>query len=84
MQTDTVYYNDVELIIQYEYNKYIPAKISGPPEQCYPAEGGDVEILSIWLEDTDISELLHDDVYKKTQDILEVRCQEAQNSSDYY
>ncbi len=40
------------------WEAYIPAKISGPPENCYPAEGGegDWEILDTrgrpaqWLE----------------------------------
>ena len=40
------------------WEPYIPAKISGPPENCYPAEGGygDWEILDTrgrpapWLE----------------------------------
>lgn len=27
-----------------QYNDIIPAKISGPPENCYPAEGGEVEV----------------------------------------
>jgi hypothetical protein len=41
-----------------DYEAYTPAYISGPPENCYPAEGGygDYEILdrkgyrALWLE----------------------------------
>lgn len=40
------------------WDKYIPAYVSGPPEHCYPAEGGcgDWEVLDMrgrraaWLE----------------------------------
>src|SRR3989304_407600 len=28
---------------------YVPAKISGPPENCYPAEGGNAEDVSLEL-----------------------------------
>lgn len=30
-----------------DYEAYVPARVSGPPEYCYPAEGGvaDYEIL---------------------------------------
>ena len=28
-------------VLSWDY--YIPAKVSGPPEYCYPAEGGDGE-----------------------------------------
>lgn len=26
-----------------DYEPYVPAKLSGPPEDCYPAEGGSAE-----------------------------------------
>jgi hypothetical protein len=26
------------------YEPYVPARISGPPEDCYPAEGGSVDV----------------------------------------
>lgn len=26
---------------------FVPAKISGPPENCYPAEGGEVEDIEV-------------------------------------
>lgn len=39
--------NEVEITITFrvKYSKtpLIPAKISGPPEDCYPAEGGEIE-----------------------------------------
>jgi hypothetical protein len=28
------------------YEPYVPARISGPPEDCYPAEGGTADVMS--------------------------------------
>lgn len=30
---------------------YVPAYLSGPPENCYPAEGGEVEVIDCHLVD---------------------------------
>ncbi len=30
----------LDVVIHYDIEPYVPAKISGPPEDCYPAEGG--------------------------------------------
>ena len=34
---------DCEKETEVEVSAYYPAKISGPPEQCYPAEGGEID-----------------------------------------
>jgi hypothetical protein len=36
--------------IEGSVSRYIPARVSGPPENCYPAEGGEVEIEEAWLD----------------------------------
>lgn len=36
---------DYELLIIVDYTPYIPAQICGPPENCYPEEGGEFEIV---------------------------------------
>ncbi len=36
--------NGVALDIEADVTPYRPAKISGPPEACYPEEGGEAEI----------------------------------------
>jgi hypothetical protein len=33
-------YVEYEYEVEFEYEPYVEAKISGPPEDCYPAEGG--------------------------------------------
>ena len=35
----------IEVLVRYSIEPYVPAKISGPPEDCYPAEGGCVDEL---------------------------------------
>jgi len=31
-------------------SRIVPARVSGPPEDCYPAEGGEVEDMTITLD----------------------------------
>jgi len=37
------------VVVKYRQSPYIPAQTSGPPERCYQAEGGEVEIISVTL-----------------------------------
>lgn len=41
--------NEDCVVVKYTQTPYIPAQTSGPPERCYPAEGGEVEIHSLML-----------------------------------
>ena len=38
----------------YTLSRYYPAKTYGPPENCYPAEGGEVVELSAWSDGKEI------------------------------
>ena len=44
--------DDAYLSVTVEGNAtpYDPGVTSGPPERCYPPEGGEVEIENVWLE----------------------------------
>lgn len=37
---------ETEITVRCYVTPYRPARTWGPPEDCYPAEGGDVDILS--------------------------------------
>lgn len=41
---------EIELEIEYEIEPYDPGCISGPPEHCYPPEGGNVTSLQAFHE----------------------------------
>lgn len=47
-ETETCY--DIEC----EVTPYDPGRTYGPPENCYPPEGGEVEILSIKLNGKEV------------------------------
>lgn len=39
--------SEVDLTVTYTITPYDPGRINGPPEDCYPPEGGEVEIVSV-------------------------------------
>jgi len=41
--------NDHEIEVEVEATPYQPARTWGLPENCCPAEGGDIEVISIFL-----------------------------------
>lgn len=43
----------LEATIRYDIEPYVPGKISGPPEDCYPPEGGCVTDLIAFKAGTD-------------------------------
>jgi hypothetical protein len=38
-----------------QFSPYVPAFTSGLPEDCYPAEGGEIEDLWVYLDGEDIT-----------------------------
>lgn len=42
---------EIELTIEYSVAKYYPAQTYGPPENCYPAEGGEIEDMTVTRDD---------------------------------
>jgi hypothetical protein len=63
-----------------EYYPIIPAKISGPPEDCYPEEGGEIEIHSLkcggheatfMLESDILSEVIFDEAALAAEELVQ-------------
>ena len=71
--TKTFYIGDVEFEVEFSSTPYVPAKISGPPEHCHPAEGGEVEIESICIGEFEVSDIISDSV----RELLQTKCEEA-------
>lgn len=45
-----------------DYTPYVPARLSGPPENCYPEEGGYAEITDLRCGKDDASFLIGSDM----------------------
>lgn len=79
--------SDAGFVVEFEYEIYRSAKTYGPPESCYPAEGGEVDILQVWLaSDTDmndISGVLSQKVLDTLTDKCEVWAREQQSSGSF-
>ena len=60
----------VDIVVEYEIDRYVPALLSGPPENCYPAEGGAVTTLAAYRNDD-------------TREVFELTGEEAQEITDW-
>lgn len=61
--------------VDFDGTPFRPARTGGPPEKCYPAEGGEAEINSVSLAGNDLTELLSEAVMLKIQeDLTEYLC----------
>lgn len=81
--TRTVYYADVELTVNFFATKPVPARLYGPPEDCYPAEGGEIEIDTIYPGEGEISSLLAPAVIAHIQTLLEESLSELFEEDPY-
>ena len=60
LHTKTFYIGDVEFEVEFSASRLIPAKTYGPPENCHPEEGGEVEIESVSIGDFEVSDVISD------------------------
>ena len=52
------------LSVSANVSDYDPGVLSGPPENCYPPEGGEVDGVEITLPDGSIMNPIPDDLYQ--------------------
>ena len=60
--------NEVEFRVVFDATPLIAEYISGPPEDCHPAEGGEVEILEIFIGDVEVSDVIASTVQDTLQE----------------
>jgi len=77
---------EADLTIQANVSPHVPGRYFGPPEKCYPDEGGEVEIETIlcqgepWMgELTDYERSMVDDLFFE-----ELENDEPDYEPDYY
>ena len=64
--TQVVTVFDVDLTVIFEYSEITPEKLGSSVENSYPASGGEVTLLSIFINDWYVFDLLSD----KVKDII--------------
>jgi len=59
---------EIEVEVEYTFDKGSPGYLSGPPESCYPAEDPSVEIIEVLYNGLDISNNLTADALKTLEE----------------
>ena len=72
------YLDEVEITVTGTVNPYIPAKTWGDPDNCYPAEGGDVEDIEATINGQTV-ELSVEQMGRVETDLLEAAADEAES-----
>ncbi len=79
--------DDSEIVVEYEQEPFIPAKIHGPPENCYPAEGGGVEFINISVRREDSAWAAYaatdEEIEKWTAEIKQLPIEHDEPDLDY-
>ena len=60
-------------IVEATFTEDAPGFISGRPERCRPDEGGELEDLTVYLGNKDVTQHLDDDTYFKIRDYAKER-----------
>lgn len=76
--TKTFFIGDVEFEVEFSSTPYVPAKTYGPPENCHPAEGGEVEIETISIGEFEVTDVLSESAVYKLQQMCEESAAECE------
>lgn len=61
----------IEVLVRYDIEPYVPGRLSGPPEDCYPPEGGCVTDMLAFKPNTDEVVELSEAEAKEVSDWIE-------------
>jgi hypothetical protein len=70
----------VTVDVTFESTPGYPAKISGPPENCYEGSGPEVNVLEVSLGGYEISDIISEDAKMKIQALCEEASPEMHES----
>jgi hypothetical protein len=63
--------NETEVTVEYTITPYDPGNTYGPAENCYPPEGGEVEIVKVFSDTDPDIKWTNDEDQKWSQKIFE-------------
>ena len=73
----------VDLEIEFDGTPFVPARIYGHPDDAMPAEGGEATINAVYLDGTEVTELLSDWVLNKiNEQLVEYLCSSASSEEE--
>lgn len=73
----------VDLVVEFDGTPFVPAQVSGPPESCYPCEGGEADVVGIYLDGTEVTSLLNDYVINQVNEkVVEFLCSPQEEESE--
>ena len=73
-------YIGLEFQATVDYEPLVPAQLYGPPENCYPAEGGYAEITELSCDGKDASFLLRSNLSEELSEAAYEACVEEEAS----
>ena len=66
------------------FTPYVRAKTSGDPDDCYPAEGGELEELTVWLDGKNVTDTIDPDALDKITKEAKDRWDPREEERSYY
>ena len=73
---------EVDVTVEGDAVPYTPAKTYGDPDDCYPAEGGCIDDLTVTRDDTgatvDVPESVEDDLAQRAVEEFDVEAEAAE------
>lgn len=62
-------HEDGEIVTSFKvdalFTPYVRGRTSGDPDDCYPAEGGELYELTVWLDDENVTDTIDPDLLDK-------------------
>ena len=89
MTIRSVTVDDIDFLVEFDYTPLVAAVTHLAPEDCSPAEGGDIELTGVMLEGYEMLPYLNssttDKIVAKLSDCLqEIAAEEAENNGPEY